>query len=72
VIADWTRVRLDELTDQDSPITYGVVKPGDPGDVLFIRGGDISEGRILENQLRTITMEVSQQYRRTLLRGGSC
>jgi restriction endonuclease S subunit len=67
---EWKNVRLDELTETDSPITYGVVKPGDPGDVLFIRGGDIADGRILDGQLRTITREVSEQYRRTLLRGG--
>lgn len=41
-----TQVRLDELTVADSPITYGVVKPGDPGDVLFVRGGDLSGGQI--------------------------
>ncbi|MCZ7650335.1 MAG: restriction endonuclease subunit S [Thermoanaerobaculia bacterium] len=54
-------------------MTYGVVKPGpeDPDHgVLFIRGGDIGEGRVLTEQLRTITREVSKQYRRTQLRGG--
>lgn len=66
----WKTVRLDELTEADSPITYGVVKPGDPGDVLFIRGGDLADGRVLSNQLRTITRAVSEQYNRTLLRGG--
>ena len=55
---------------KDSPITYGVVKPGDTGDVPFIRGGDIVDGCIRSEQLRTITEEVSRQYRRTLLRGG--
>ncbi|MFZ1655032.1 MAG: restriction endonuclease subunit S [Candidatus Moraniibacteriota bacterium] len=66
----WNQARLDELTEADSPITYGVVKPGDPGEVLFIRGGDLVGGRVLDNQLRTITSAVSEQYRRTLLRGG--
>jgi type I restriction enzyme S subunit len=66
----WTSVTLDSLTDDDTPITYGVVKPGEEGDVPFIRGGDISGGRILIDQLRTISREVSVQYRRTLLRGG--
>ncbi len=66
----WNRVRLEELTEDDSPITYGVVKPGPSGDVPFVRGGDVSEGNVLHNQLRTITSEVSQKYRRTLLRGG--
>ena len=70
MIPSWIQVRLDELTESDSPITYGVVKPGDPGNVLFIRGGDLVDGRILDRQLRTITSEVSDQYKRTLLRGG--
>lgn len=61
-------VKLDDLVD--SPITYGVVKPGDDGDVPFVRGGDISGGRIAVSQLRTITDEVSKQYKRTLLQGG--
>ncbi len=69
--SDWTAVSLDELTD-GTTITYGVVKPGDEchDGVQFIRGGDVVAGRILTDQLRTITHEVSQQYSRTLLRGG--
>jgi len=69
---DWPNTPLSDLTNPDTPVTYGVVKPGaeDPDGVLFIRGGDISDGRVLTEQLRTITREVSQQYRRTQLRGG--
>ncbi len=68
----WAEFPLSELTVEDTPITYGVVKPGpeDSKGVLFIRGGDIADGRILTDQLRTITREVSEQYRRTLLKGG--
>lgn len=56
----------------DSPITYGVVKPGpeDQNGPLFIRGGDIVDGKIIIENLRTITKEISYQYRRTLLLGG--
>jgi type I restriction enzyme, S subunit len=61
---------LEDLTEPGSAITYGVVKPGDEGDVPFVRGGDIADGRIFEERLRTVTEEVSEQYRRTLLRGG--
>lgn len=64
---------LEQLTEPGRPITYGVVKPGpeDPeSGVLFIRGGDVAEGRINEDQLRTITPEVSAPYARTVLRGG--
>lgn len=68
----WGSAMLDELTESDSPITYGVVKPGPEvdGGVAFVRGGDIYGGRILVDQLRTIGADVSREYRRTLLRGG--
>lgn len=67
---EWLSEPLERLVEQGSPITYGVVKPGDPGEVLFVRGGDIADGRVLVDQLRTISAEVSRQYRRTLLQGG--
>lgn len=66
----WDAIPLDDLTEEETPITYGVVKPGAEGDVPFVRGGDIAGGRVLLDQLRTIDRDVSQQYRRTLLRGG--
>ena len=68
----WPVANLEELTADGESITYGVVKPGeeDSGGVAFIRGGDIVNGRILTDQLRTISPTVSAQYRRTLLRGG--
>ena len=67
----WREAPLDSLTE--TPITYGVVKPGGHDDatgVKFIRAGDIANGRILVEQLRTVTRRVSAQYARTLLRGG--
>lgn len=67
---EWKHSALEELTEPDSPITYGVVKPGPSGNVPFVRGGDIAEGCVLEGQLRTVTAEVSAQYKRTLLQGG--
>ncbi len=69
---EWPKTPLSDLTDPDTPVTYGVVKPGDedPEGVLFIRGGDIAGGRVLAGQLRTISEAVSTQYKRTLLRGG--
>lgn len=69
---EWPESRLEELTEEGSSITYGVVKPGphESDGVLFVRGGDILNGTILRDQLRTIGPEVSKQYRRTLLRGG--
>ena len=68
-IHDATLKSLDELTDEDSPITYGVVKPGPEGTILFVRGGDVSNGQVHTSGLRTITESVSKQYSRTVLRG---
>lgn len=69
---DRQSVPLQDLVEADGPITYGVVQPGphDPDGVRFIRGGDVVDGRVLDGQLRTISREVSEQYSRTLLRGG--
>lgn len=66
----WTESELAALSS--APISYGVVKPGDhdPKGVAFIRGGDFPNGRLDPTTLRTITREVSDQYRRTRLVGG--
>ena len=63
-------VTLESLAEESSPITYGVVKPGDEGTIRFVRGGDVSNGKVHLDDLRTITQEVSDKYKRTLLRGG--
>ncbi len=69
---EWPLVPLENLTEDDSPITYGVVKPGEESSdgILLVRGGDIKHGQIDLSSLRTITKTLSQQYRRTILRGG--
>ena len=64
------RSELEALTEAKSGITYGVVKPGDDGAVPFVRGGDLVGGEVRMDRLRTITEEVSSQYKRTLLKGG--
>jgi type I restriction enzyme S subunit len=68
----WPQAPISDLTEPETPVTYGVVKPGpeDPDGIPFIRGGDVADGRVAVEQLRTITAEVSEQYTRTLLRGG--
>jgi type I restriction enzyme S subunit len=68
--SNWKKFRLEDLKCADSLITYGVIKPGEPGKVIFIRGGDLLNGQVLYSQLRTISRKVSDQYQRTILRGG--
>ena len=38
MVSEWPSVPLSDLSDSDSPVTYGVVKPGpeDPNGILFI------------------------------------
>ncbi|MGD0272785.1 MAG: restriction endonuclease subunit S [Gaiellaceae bacterium] len=63
---------LGELCDLDRGITYGIVKVGDfvVGGVPVIRGGDIRNGRIVFDHEKRVTEEVSQQFQRTILKGG--
>jgi type I restriction enzyme S subunit len=69
---DWCEASLTSLTEKGSRITYGVVQPGknDSDGVLFIRGGDIFAGRIIETKLRRIPKAIAEQYKRTCLSGG--
>lgn len=69
---DWQVAPITSVLQRGSRITYGVVKPGPNRDdgVLFIRGGDVLDGKILTDQLRTIGKEISEQYKRTRLSGG--
>jgi len=67
-----TYVPLAELCDQERGITYGIVKIGEfvPGGVPVIRGGDIRNGSIVFDDQKRVTEEISQQFQRTILRGG--
>ena len=66
---EWVVHSLEEISTDN--ITYGVVQPGPevPDGVPLVRGGDVKNGRI-SNTLRTISNDVSNQFARTVLRGG--
>jgi type I restriction enzyme S subunit len=66
----WNERTLESLSVQK--VTYGVVKPGEvrTGGVPFVRGGDFPNGTIRISALRTISQEISNAYKRTLLKGG--
>lgn len=65
----WEFCTLGDLAVEN--ITYGVVQPGEAvvDGVPMVRGGDIKDGEIAHN-LRTISSEVSSQFKRTVLEGG--
>jgi len=55
---------LAELCDPDRGITYGIVKVGDyaPGGVPVVRGGDIRNGRVVFDDEKRVTQEISNQF----------
>ena len=69
---DWVVSPISSLLEPNARITYGVVQPGrdDSFGVPFIRGGDIFDGKIDVDGLRKISIDVSERYGRTVLRGG--
>lgn len=66
---NWDSKILEDLSVEN--ITYGVVQPGEnlEGGVPLIRGGDIKGGNI-SRKLRTVSVEISNQFKRTVLCGG--
>ena len=65
----WRVHALEELAVDN--ITYGVVQPGpeEEDGVPLVRGGDVKGGRV-GKKLRTVSKAVSEQFSRTVLRGG--
>lgn len=59
---------------RDAPIVYGILQPGPdtgPGlGVPYIRGGELRDGFILEEQLRYTTPTIAQRYERARLHSG--
>jgi type I restriction enzyme, S subunit len=68
----WETKKLAELVDPERKITYGILKPGEntPDGVPMLRIQDITDGEIDQNELHYVTKKLSNQYRRTILRGG--
>ena len=71
-MSEWHTVQLGDLCDADRGITYGIVKVGEytPDGVPVIRGGDIRENRIVFDDEKRVSPEVSNQFKRTILQGG--
>ena len=69
--AGWGSVSLGELTNH-RPICYGVLKPGPRQDagVPLLRITDIKENRLDESDIYLITQDLSQEFKRSILKGG--
>jgi type I restriction enzyme S subunit len=69
---DWIIESLANITDSNRPISYGIVQTGIsvPNGIKCLRVLDIKDGRINTDNLITTTKEISQSYKRTILKFG--
>lgn len=69
---DWEVLRMEEITDPDRPISYGIVQTGPliPNGISCLRVLDINDGRINKHGLITTTKQISDSYARTILKNG--
>lgn len=67
----WEKDSFDNLVDQDCPLTYGIVQPGDefPNGVPVIRPVDLTKTYIDRIGLKLIDPKISDKFNRTLLKG---
>jgi type I restriction enzyme S subunit len=69
---DWDVQSLGELIDPSRPLCYGVVQPGHEakGGIPLIRVQDLDAGTVRVDDLRTVTTEIDDQYRRSRVQSG--
>ncbi|EOB6677954.1 restriction endonuclease subunit S [Vibrio vulnificus] len=67
----WENVTLSEIISPERPISYGVLKPGDyvKDGIILLRIKDILGDIVSLDSPHRISNELSEQYKRTLLKG---
>lgn len=67
----WEKQQLQELVSEDCSISYGIVKTGDdvPDGIPVFRPVDIVGKMPMLKDMKRTTKEISDQYKRTLLKG---
>lgn len=70
--AEGNVVPLDDLIEDDRPITYGILKPGTgyENGIPVIKVKDIQNGVINQSNLLRTSPEIDSQYKRSKLRAG--
>lgn len=68
---EWEKRQLQELVSKDCSISYGIVKTGDdvPDGIPVFRPVDIVGKTPALDEMKRTTKEISDQYKRTLLKG---
>ncbi|MDN3657828.1 restriction endonuclease subunit S [Ferruginibacter paludis] len=67
---EWDEVDLESVTNNNRPISYGIVQTGKliDGGVKCVRVLDLVNGKINPEKLITTTQKISDSYKRTILR----
>ena len=68
----WPKAKLTEIVDSECPISYGIVQPDDDvkDGVPIVRPVDLNVGLYVKREgLKCTTPEISNAYKRTVLRG---
>ena len=68
----WPKAKLIEIVDPECPISYGIVQPDDDvkDGVPIVRPVDLNAGLYVKKEgLKCTTPEISNAYKRTVLRG---
>ncbi|MBG7700905.1 restriction endonuclease subunit S [Streptomyces sp. MC1] len=72
-----TRITWKKAADvvaEDAPIVYGILQPGpdvdDGSGVPYVRGQDLQDGYIVQDQLRRTSASIAQRYQRSSLKQG--
>lgn len=67
-----TTIPLDDLVEEDRPITYGILKPGTgfTGGVPVVKVKDMRNGIIDQSDLLLTSPEIDKSYKRSRLRAG--
>lgn len=68
----WPMLGAGDIVPEDAPIVYGILQPGPDlaGGVPYIRGMDLQEGTILEDQLHRTSRAIAARYERSSLKEG--
>jgi len=69
---EWEKKPLREFVQLNRKITYGIVQPGkfvEKG-IPLVRGGDYSFGWVPLSQIKCVTKEIDQPYKRSKLQSG--
>jgi type I restriction enzyme, S subunit len=68
----WVWASGGEVVEPGAEIVYGIVQPGPKlrEGVPYVRGLDIENGKILENQLLKTSQAIAERYSRASLQGG--